>query len=102
MLALASRTASASSVNGSTTATGPKISSVAARSPGATPVSTVGGYHQPGPSGAEPRMATGVPSGTNDATVSRWPAEISGPIWVAASAGSPTRRPVTAGYSSDR
>ena len=47
-------------------------------------------------------MATGAPSGTNEATVSRWPAEISGPIWVRSSAGSPTRRPVTAGSSRDR
>src|SRR5918998_2647539 len=100
MLALASRTASASPSNGSTTATGPKISSVAARSPGATSVSTVGGYHQPGPSGAEPRIATGGPSGTNEATVSRWAAEISGAIWVRSSAGSPTTSPVTAGSSS--
>src|SRR4029453_2711562 len=87
MVALARGTASASSSKGRTTTTGPKISSVAARSPGETSVSTVGGYHQPGPSGTAPRMATGVPSGTKPATVSRWPAEISGPIWVRSSAG---------------
>ena len=48
------------------------------------------GTSSPGPSGALPRIATGAPSGTKEATVSRWPAEISGPISVASSSGSPT------------
>ena len=51
---------------------------------------TVGGNQKPGPSGALPRIATGASSGTNDATVSRWPSEISGPISVDSSSGSPT------------
>ena len=38
------------------------------------------GTSSPGPSGALPRIATGASSGTKEATVSRWPAEISGPI----------------------
>ena len=42
-MSFASRTASASSRNGTTTATGPKISSRTARSPGSTGASTVGG-----------------------------------------------------------
>ncbi len=50
--------------NGTTTATGPKISSRTARSPASTGASTVGGNQNPGPSGAEPRTATGAPSGT--------------------------------------
>ena len=41
-------------------------------------------------------MTTGASSGTNEATVSRWPAEISGPIVVASSSGSPTRISATA------
>ena len=46
-----------------------------------------------------PRIATGASSGTNEATVSRWPAEISGPISVASSSGSPTRIASTASSS---
>src|SRR4051794_5032211 len=91
MVSLASATASASSRNGSTTATGPKISSLAARSSRATGHRTVGGNQYPGPEGALPRMATGASSGTKEATCSRWPAEMSGPIWVSSSSGSPTR-----------
>jgi hypothetical protein len=58
------RIASASSSNGITQATGPKISSRAARSSLATGASTVGGNQKPGPSGALPRKATGAPSST--------------------------------------
>ncbi len=90
-MSLASSTASASVRNGTTTATGPKISSRTARSPGSTGHSTVGGNQKPGPSGAAPRIATGASSGTKEPTVSRWAAEISGPISVASSSGSPTR-----------
>ncbi len=63
-VSLAIRTASASSSNGTTLTTGPKISSVNARSwcdPGS---STVGGNQNPGPSGTLPRKATSAPSGT--------------------------------------
>src|SRR5436853_6820166 len=49
---LAMRIASASSSKGMTAATGPKISSLAARSPGATGDRTVGGNQNPGPVGA--------------------------------------------------
>ena len=97
---MARRTASASSSKGMTTTTGPKISSVAARSPGSTGASTVGANQLPGPSGHVPRSATGAPSGTNDATDARWPSEMSGPISVVSSVGSPTATAVTAGSSS--
>ncbi len=60
MVSLASLTASASSSNGITVATGPKISSRAARAPGSTGQSTVGANQNPGPSGAVPRTATGA------------------------------------------
>ena len=63
-MSLASAIASASSRNGITHATGPKISSRTARSSGSTGASTVGGNQKPGPSGALPRAATGAPSGT--------------------------------------
>ena len=43
-----------------------------------------------GPSGAEPRKATGASSGTYDDTVRSWSSEISGPICVDSSSGSPT------------
>jgi hypothetical protein len=55
--------ASASSSNGSTVTTGPKISSVTVRSV-RSGVSTVGGNQNPGPEGASPRNATGASSGT--------------------------------------
>src|ERR1700759_3848679 len=93
-------TASASSPNGVTVTTGPNTSSVYAGSSGRTGASTVGGYQYPGPSGAWPRKATGAPSGTYEATCDRCAAEISGPISVAAEAGSPTTRPRTAGSNS--
>ena len=51
-MSLASAIASASSRNGITHATGPKISSRTARSAGSTGASTVGGNQKPGPSGA--------------------------------------------------
>src|ERR1700730_7513180 len=71
--------ASRSSANGITQATGPKISSVAARSSLETGARTVGANQYPGPSGTGTRIATGASSGTYEETVSRWPAEISGP-----------------------
>ena len=43
---------------------------------------------------------TGASSGTKAATVSRWASEMSGPISVASSLGSPTVTPATAGSSS--
>ena len=89
-------TASASSENGVTVTTGPNTSSVYAGSSGRTGASTVGGYQYPGPDGAWPRKATGAPSGTYEATCDRCAAEISGPISVAAEAGSPTTTPPTA------
>ena len=64
MVSLARRTASASSSKGITQATGPKISSRAARSLFDTGASTVGGNQNPGPSGAVPRIATGASSST--------------------------------------
>lgn len=108
-VALASRTASASSSKGSTTATGPKTSSTATGASGDTPARTVGGYQNPGPSGAEPRIVR-TPSGrppsprpsTKPRTRSRWTAEISGPIPVFSSDGSPTTTAATAGASSSR
>ena len=39
----------------------------------------MGGNQNPGPAGVEPRKATGAEAGTNDATFSRWPAEIERP-----------------------
>src|SRR3954451_2650625 len=78
-VSLASRTASCSVSNGSTDSTGPKTSSRQCRSPVEWASSTVGGNHQPSPDGACPVNATSAPS-TYDATVSRWPDEISGPI----------------------
>src|SRR5438128_1180229 len=54
------RIASSSSLNGITAATGPKISSRAARSPGDTGDSTVGGNQNPGPLGALLRRPTSV------------------------------------------
>src|SRR5580704_8487488 len=89
-------TASASSENGVTVTTGPNTSSVYAGSSGRTGASTVGGYQYPGPSGAWPRKATGASDGTYEATCDRCAAEISGPISVAAAAGSPTTRLRTA------
>src|SRR5215469_7448119 len=94
-------TASASSANGVTVTTGPNTSSVYAGSSGRTGASTVGGYQYPGPDGASPRNATGASAGTYDATCERCAAEISGPISVAADAGSPTTTPRTAGSNSD-
>ena len=82
-----------------TAATGPKISSRAARSSLLTGHRTVGANQKPGPSGASPRIATGASSSTNEATVSRWPALMSGPIWVSSSSGSPTRSAPTASSS---
>src|SRR5438067_1050869 len=82
--------ASASSSNGITTATGPKISSRAARSVFATGASTTGANQKPAPSGARPRMATRAPSSTYDETFDLWSAEMSGPISVCSSRGSPT------------
>ena len=93
-------TASASSENGVTVTTGPNTSSVYAGSSGRTGASTVGGYQYPGPEGAWPRKATGAPSGTYEATCDRCAAEISGPISVAAEAGSPTTTPRTADSNS--
>ena len=62
-MSLASAMASASSSNGSTVTTGPKISSVTVRSVRCG-VNTVGGNQYPGPLGALPRNATGASSGT--------------------------------------
>src|SRR5215470_11794345 len=84
---LAMAIASASSANGVTVTTGPKISSVYAGLPALTGASTVGGYQKPGPSGALPRNATGAPSGTKLATWARCAAEISGPISVSLAVG---------------
>src|SRR6185437_10400062 len=92
-VSLAIAIASASSENGVTVTTGPNTSSVYARSSDPTGASTVGGYQNPGPEGACPRNATGAPSGTYEATCERCAAEISGPISVAADAGSPTATP---------
>src|ERR1700759_4744174 len=97
MVSLASRLASASPLTGIPETTGPKISSRAARSSLETGDSTTGGNQKPSPSGALPRTATGAPSGTKEATASRCPAEISGPIWVDSSSGSPTLIPSTTG-----
>src|SRR3954470_8124258 len=98
-VSLASRIASSSSSNGTTATTGRKISSRQAAEAGSTGASTVGGNQNPGPSGALPRNATGASSGTYEATVDRWDAEINGPISVAACPGSPTTTPLTAGSS---
>src|SRR3954470_16380442 len=100
-VSLASRTASSSVRNGSTDSTGPKTSSRQCRSPVDWASSTVGGNHQPSPDGAWPANATSAPS-TYDATVSRWPDEISGPISAVGFAGSSTRNALTAGSSRDR
>ena len=62
-MSLARAIASASSSNGSTVTTGPKISSVTVRSVRCG-VNTVGGNQYPGPIGALPRNATGASSGT--------------------------------------
>src|SRR3954470_21446546 len=101
-VSLASRIASASSSNGTTATTGPKISSRHAGDAGSTGARTVGGYQKPGPSGALPRNATGASSGTYAATRSRWTALISGPISLSSDPGSSTRRPVTARSSRPR
>ena len=98
-MSLASATASASSRKGMTAATGPKISSRAARSSLLTGHSTVGGNQNPGPSGASPRIATGASSSTKEPTCSRWAALMSGPICVSSSSGSPTRSAPTASSS---
>src|ERR1700743_2777253 len=98
-VALASRIASASSSNGTTQATGPNTSSRHAGSlvtAAGSPASTVGAYQNPaadGSDGADPRNATGASGGTKPRTRSRWAAEISGPISVFSSAGSPTTPP---------
>ena len=63
-LSLAMRIASASSSKGTTATTGPKISSCSTRSVGSDGVRTVGGNQYPGPSGAVPRNATWLSSGT--------------------------------------
>src|SRR5215475_5302400 len=99
-VSLASSMASASSSNGVTVTTGPKISSVYAGAVKPIGASTVGANQYPGPSGALPRNATGASSGTYLATEARWLAEISGPISVPGSDGSPTLTPFTAGSSS--
>src|ERR1700722_2602338 len=57
-LSFAMRIASASSANGTTATTGPKISSRSTRSDGSVGARTVGGYQKPGPAGAVPRKAT--------------------------------------------
>src|SRR6201994_3770044 len=96
-VALASRIASASSSNGTTQATGPNTSSrQAADSATEGPASTVGAYQKPARSGADPRNATGASGGTNERTRSRCAAEMSGPISVFSSSGSPTTTPRTA------
>ena len=101
-VSLAIRTASASSSNGTTASTGPKISSRNTRESG-DGVSTVGGNHQPGPSGAVPRKATRASSSARKpATESRCAAETSGPIRVPSSHGSPQAKSRTAGSSSSR
>src|SRR4051794_23612587 len=79
-----------------THATGPKISSRAARASLSTGHRTVGANQKPGPSGAEPRIATGASFATNEATSDRRSAEMSGPIAVSSSSGSPTRTASTA------
>src|SRR3954471_14790531 len=63
-LSLAIRIASASSSNGTTATTGPKISSRSVRSAGAVAARTGGGNQKPGPAGALPRKATGASAGT--------------------------------------
>ena len=64
-MSLASRIASASSSNGTTATTGPKISSRHCGEPACRPAArTVGGNQKPGPSGQSPRKATGASSGT--------------------------------------
>src|SRR3954454_10584144 len=102
MVSLASRIASSSSSNGTTTATGPKISSTTAGWSSGTGHSTVGGNQKPGPSGALPQIATSASPLTNDATVSRCCALIKGPISVVGSSGSPTLIASTAPLSCDR
>ena len=98
-MSLASRSASSSSANGITAATGPKTSSRATRSSFVASTS-VHGNQKPGPPGVSPWKATS-PS-TKDETVSRWAAEMSGPISVDSSAGSPTFTPRVASTSSSR
>src|ERR1700722_11512054 len=66
-LSFAMRMASASSSNGTTATTGPKISSCSTRSFGSLGVSTVGGNQNPGPSGTLPRNATSDSSVTYSA-----------------------------------
>src|SRR6478752_6867816 len=97
--------ASASSENGITATTGPKISSRHTGSATDRGSTTVGGNQNPpanaSSSGTEPRKATSA-ADTYEATDSRWAALISGPIWASGDAGSATRNPDTAGRSSSR
>src|SRR3954471_19030122 len=95
-LSLAIRIASASSSNGTTATTGPKISSRSTLSCGSVGARTVGGYQNPGPSGADPRKGTIESCGTYEATASRCFAVISGPISVFSSLGSATMTSSTA------
>ncbi len=87
-VSFAMRIASASSSNGMTAATGPKTSSRATRSSFVASTS-VHGNQKPGPAGVSPWK--NVSPSTNDETVSRCAAEISGPISVSDDSGSPTR-----------
>ena len=102
-VSLASRTASASSSNGSTDTTGPKISSRQCRSAGERASSTVGGYQNPGPSGrgaaeghlgaVRRRTATAVPLRRPRSAAPSRPCPAPGP---------PPATPRTAGSSSSR
>ena len=98
---LAMRTASSSVSNGITTVTGPNTSSRAMVIDGVTPANTVGSRKYP-PASAPSRWAGRLPPvtacapscramSTRRSTRSRWRAEITGPICVSGSAGSPTR-----------
>jgi hypothetical protein len=79
---LAHAIASASSVNGCTVMTGPKISRWIISSSCASPATTVGSRKKPGRSGSPPPVTISAPSGRRSrkpSTRSRWRAEFRGP-----------------------
>ena len=94
MVALAASMAASRSGTRSTMATGPKISSWATGMSMVTPVSTVGGNHQPSPSGTLAPACTVAPwrraASTWPTSSSRWASVTIGPMSVAGSKGSPT------------
>ncbi|MNJ63571.1 hypothetical protein D3C77_594840 [compost metagenome] len=90
-VSLASATASSSLSNGTTTATGPKISSLKAGLSRFTPLSTVAWKNRPS---ADPPVSKVAPAAraasTMRSALSRWAVLISGPRWTWAVLGSPT------------